>query len=201
MTRIGTVSLLAATVALGAAAIPASAVDSDADFVKKAAAAGMTEVELGKHAAAHAASQDVRAFGKQMAADHAKADTELKAVAKSQGLAVPSQLPADKRKDVDALAKMTGAEFDKAYMDDMVSDHEDVVDAFREQAKEGKTAVDKWAAKTLPTLESHLAHAKPIDQKLEDQGGQAGRSGSPSGPAPVGTQPRGMGDEPSTQTP
>ena len=193
MTRTGTVSMLAASLAIGTA-LPALAADSDADFVKMAASAGMMEVELGKHAAAHAENSDVRAFGKKMAADHSKAGDELETVAKSEGIAVPAEMSADHKKEIEELATKRGAEFDEEYMDEMVDGHEHVVDAFRAQAKEGKTPIDLWAAKTLPTLEGHLAQAKSIDGKLEaadDRAEQRDATPPVSAPGPRGAEPPG----------
>ena len=184
MMRPRAVSLIA--LSFGLAALPVRAADSDADFVKMAASAGMMEVELGKHAAAHAENSDVRAFGKRMAEDHGAAGRELEKVAASQGLAVPKQMTDHNRKEVEDLSTKRGKEFDEKYMGDMVDGHEHVVEAFREQAAEGKTAVDRFAAKTLPTLESHLAQAKAIDAKLDDTASTRPREDIP----PVGTGPR-----------
>ena len=191
MTRPATVSLLAASFGL-AVALPAYAADSDAEFVKKAASAGMMEVELGKHAQAHAENADVRAFGKRMVDDHSKAGRELEQVAKSEGIAVPKTLSEDDRKEVEELGAKRGAEFDDDYMDDMVDGHEHVIDAFREQAAEGKTAIDLFAKKTLPTLEAHLAQAKAVKQKVDDLDDDDDDAASRPRDLPaVGSQPRG----------
>jgi putative membrane protein len=204
MKRPATVSMLAASFGL-AVAFPAYAADSDAEFVKKAASAGMMEVELGKHAQAHAENSDVRAFGKRMVDDHSKAGRELEQVAKSEGIAVPPTMSDEDRKAVEELGAKRGAEFDDDYMDDMVDGHEHVIDAFREQAAEGKTAIDLFAKKTLPTLEAHLAQAKLLDEKLDAQDDDV--STRPRDLPAVGAQPRGETSEatkerlPGTQIP
>jgi putative membrane protein len=189
MRRPAIVSLLAACFGL-AVALPARGVDSDAEFVKMAASDGMAEVELGKHASAHAESSDVRAFGKRMVEDHTKAGQELEAVAKSQGLTVPKQMMDDHRKTVSDLSAKSGKEFDEDYIDDMVEDHQHAVDAFRAQAEQGETAVDRFAAKTLPTLEAHLAQAKALKDKA-DAMDDDDVSTRPRDVPPVGTGPRG----------
>jgi len=140
---------------------------SDADFVEKAAMAGMTEVELGRHASEHAASPAVRAFGQKMVADHSKANAELSAIAEKQGISVPAAMDDQHRKEVAKLTGKHGSDFDEAYMKMMVADHKDVLAEFRTQAKEGKTEVDRFAAKTLPTLESHLNQAKSVKASLK----------------------------------
>jgi putative membrane protein len=161
-----------AAASLGAA--PALAVDSDAEFVKKAANAGMMEVELGRYASQHASSPNVREFGETMVSDHDKANQSLKDVAKKQNLAVPTAMDEEHRDKVAELTKLKGREFDEAYMDAMVKGHEDVVDAFKEQGEESKTEIDRWAAKTLPTLESHLTHARTISKSVQSGGVGAG---------------------------
>jgi putative membrane protein len=191
MKRSGTVSLVAASFGF-AVALPVYAADSDAEFVKKAASAGMMEVELGKHAQAHAEHADVRAFGKRMVDDHTKAGRELEQVAKSEGIAVPKAMSDHDREETEELGAKRGADFDDDYMDDMVDGHEHVIEAFREQAAEGKTAIDLYAKKTLPTLEAHLAQAKVVKAKVDDMDDDDDDAASrPRDLPPVGTQPRG----------
>jgi putative membrane protein len=150
---------------LGLAA-PVWATDSDADFVKKAALGGMTEVELGRYASQHAASASVKEFAQQMVADHGKANAELAAIAKKSGLAVPAELDAKHQDVIADLTGKTGTDFDEAYMKKMVDAHGETADLFRAQAKDSKTEVDRFAARTLPTIEKHLSHARSIQSTL-----------------------------------
>lgn len=166
--------LLCAFAAAGLAGTPALAEDSDAEFVKKAASGGMLEVELGRHAATNASSPSVRAFGERMASDHGKANQELKDVARREGIAIPTTMAEDHRETLDELTKLRGRELDEAYMKAMVDDHEADVEAFREQAEQPKSEVDRFAAKTLPTLEAHLAQAKLIAEDVRGSGVGAG---------------------------
>jgi putative membrane protein len=166
-----------ATASLLALAVPAFAADDDAEFVKKAASGGMLEVELGKHVAAHAADANVRSFAQRMVTDHGKANQELKAVASAAGLRVPSELDAKHREKLAELSALKGEALDDAYMKEMVEDHEHDVAAFREQAEQAESPIDRWAAKTVPTLEAHLAQAKSVSQRVGDVG--AGRPAMP----------------------
>ena len=173
--RFGKAALGAAVVgvALGAVAQPASepmgaaksagadaaAALSSADraFVEKAAMGGMVEVELGNLAQQKAASDGVRQFGTRMVQDHTKANDELKQIAASKNLQVPGALDKQHQKDVDRFSKMTGSQFDKAYMSHMVEDHKHVAAEFKKEASSGKDAdVKGFASKTLPTIEEHL---------------------------------------------
>ena len=61
------------------------------------------------------------------------------------------------------LSKLSGAAFDKAYMNDMVNDHVKDVADFQKESTSGKDpAVKSFASQTLPTLQSHLQEAKRI---------------------------------------
>lgn len=133
----------------------------DHAFVEKAAMGGMVEVELGKLAQQKAASDDVKKFGARMEQDHAKASEELKQVASSKGIQLPASLDKKHQADVDRFSKMSGAQFDRAYMDHMVDDHKKDVADFKKEASSGKDAdVKSFASKTLPTLQEHLQLAQ-----------------------------------------
>jgi putative membrane protein len=63
----------------------------------------------------------------------------------------------------DRLAKRSGPAFDKAYADDMVKDHEEVIAAFEKEASSGqKPDIKAFASKTLPTLQDHLKMAQDM---------------------------------------
>ena len=164
--------LASAGLLLGAPA--AGAAMDDADFAKGAASGGMLEVQLGRHVAQHASNPDVRAFGERMVSDHGAANRELEGVAQRVGLTLPSEMKEEHRETFEKLSALRGAELDTAYMDAMVQDHEHDVDAFREQAEQATSEVDRWAARTLPTLESHLARAEAIAKQI----GASARSGA-----------------------
>jgi putative membrane protein len=161
---------------------PAAGAADDAEFVKKAASGGKLEVQLGRHVAQHASNPDVRAFGERMVKDHGAANQQLEDVARKAGLTLPSEMEEKHRQMVEKLTALRGEELDRAYMKEMVEDHEHDVADFRKQADQAESEVDRWAARTLPTLESHLAQAekisKQIDASAEMPRGQTGARGA-----------------------
>jgi len=139
-------------------------IDADRQFVLQVAADGMAEVELGKLALQKAASPTVKQFADRMVQDHGKANAELKALAASKGVALPTSLPGTKQDDLIQMGKLSGTAFDKAYSLHMAGDHEKAVAAFDKQAQgTGDAQIKAWAAKTLPTLREHLAEARALD--------------------------------------
>src|SRR3954447_24984958 len=127
---------------------------ADMNFVKEVAMGGMAEVELGKLAQQNAQSDDVKQFGARMVQDHSNANEQLMPILSATDVTVPTQLDPVHRKTHDRLSKMRGAEFDRAYMRDMVQDHEKDVKKFRQEAEHGNDPTLKsFAQTTLPVLE------------------------------------------------
>lgn len=143
---------------------------ADQSFVKKAAAGGMAEVELGKLATEKASNDDVKKFGQRMVDDHGKANDQLKQLANQKGISVPSDLEAKDKALKDRLSKLSGTQFDHAYMKNMVRDHTKDVAEFRKESKSAKDDdLKNFASQTLPTLEDHLKQAKSIGPKEDKQ--------------------------------
>jgi putative membrane protein len=164
-------SLLAmagASFVLGAAAQTGAAVPaSDRTFAEKAAAGGAAEVEGGKLAEQRAASDKVKQFGARMVQDHSKANEELKQLAAGKGLPLPSSPDAHSHEMMAKLQKLSGAEFDRAYMDHMVKDHKKDIAEFQKESNSGKDPqIKAFAAKTLPTLQEHLKMAEATHAEI-----------------------------------
>lgn len=142
------------------------AMSADSTFMRTAAVDGMAEVEHGKLAAEHAASNDVKQFGQRMVDDHGKANAELKSVAAQKNVTLPTELDAKHKAMQAKLSKLKGAAFDSAYMAHMVSAHKEAVTLFQREAKSGKDAeVKAFAEKTLPTLQEHFKMAQDLSAK------------------------------------
>lgn len=142
-------------------------VNPDKTFVREAAVGGTAEVELGKLATERATNPDVKSFGQRMVDDHGKAGTELKELAASKKIALPTDLDPKEKELRDRLMKLQGPAFDRVYMDAMVKDHEADIREFQRESKSGTDPeIKAWAAKTLPTLEEHLRIAREADRAV-----------------------------------
>jgi putative membrane protein len=143
----------------------------DSDFIKEAAQGGMMEVQLGKAAQEKASNEKVKDFGKRMEQDHSKANDELKKIASDKGVQLSSDLDKKHKSKMDKLTKLSGAEFDRQYMRDMVSDHKDDIKKFQNEADKGKDAdLKKFASQTLPTLKEHLQLAESTADAVKSSG-------------------------------
>ena len=144
---------------------------STKEFVEKAGASGLAEVEMGQLGAQKAKNGQVEAFAKRIAADHTKANQELKTAIKGKGLQLPSSRTDMHKAMMDKLqAQEAGKGFDRAYMQQMVEDHKAAVDLFESAADDDELDINVrgYAKQTLPALRDHLQQAQKIQSKLAD---------------------------------
>jgi putative membrane protein len=143
----------------------AKATASDKAFMKKAANGGMTEVSLGKLAGEKGESKEVKDFGDKMVKDHTKIADNLKEVAGKLGVTLPEKVDATHQAKIDKMEKMSGAAFDKAYVNGMVMAHEKDIAAFEEAGKETKNEeLKKFIDDSVPTMKEHLEMIKKFSQ-------------------------------------
>jgi len=147
----------------------ASAVDKDdAKFAVAAANGGMAEVELGALAQEKAGNAKVKDFGSMMVKDHSKANDEMKALAKSKGITLPDSIDSKEQKVKSDLSAKSGADFDKAYVSNMIDDHKEDIKEFEDAAKNVKDPdLKAFAVKTLPTLKMHLDAIQKIHDSMK----------------------------------
>jgi len=150
------------------AALKKSDTKEDAEWAVDVADGGMLEVKVAELAQANSKSADVKSFAAMMIKDHTAANSELKTLATQKGITLPMDLSNKSRDTYDDLSKKTGNDFDDAYTDLMVKDHEKTVDAFKKEAEKGNDPdLKSWASGKLATLEHHLEMAKQTDDKAD----------------------------------
>ena len=165
-------SLIAiSALALAGAAHAAGTVGkSDSEFLTKAAGGGMFEVQVGQLAADKGTDPKVKSFGQMLVKDHSAANDQLKQLAATKSVELPSALPKDLQKKLDKLQGESGAKFDKDFIKMVGIDaHKDDIKLFEKDGAKAKDAdVQAFATKTLPTLREHLQRAEKIkaDKKL-----------------------------------
>jgi len=140
----------------------------DTSFIIAAATGGMAEVSLGKLALEKSNNATIKEFANTMVKDHGKANEELKQLASAKQISLPLTLGGVELQNYDRLAAKKSNQFDVAYVEQMVKDHNNTIALF-EQAE--KTVLDnsikQFIIKTLPVLHQHLEHIKTIQQNIQ----------------------------------
>lgn len=164
---------------------------NDKKFVKKAAEGGMAEIAMGKLAQEKGATQAVKEFGQKLVDDHTKADNQLKEVAAKENLEIPSSMSKKHQKEVNKLSKLSGPEFDKAFIKRAVKDHKKDIQEFQAEAQHGSNpSVREFASNNVPVLEQHLNIAENLRKSNGENGmnGAHGMHGQNGGMQSQGTQ-------------
>jgi putative membrane protein len=162
---------------MAALTIPAAAASAQAVTDPQIAAivvtANQVDIDAGKLAESRGSNKDIKAFGKQMVTDHAgvnKQATELAAKLKvtPEDNATSQSLKSGGVENVKKLQGLTGAAFDKAYVDHEVVYHEAVLGAIDKTLVPNAKNEELKAliVKVRPAFVAHLEHAKHIQSSL-----------------------------------
>jgi putative membrane protein len=139
----------------------------DETFMKKAADANMAEIQMGQLAQKNASNDSVKQFGRRMVTDHTKLLDDLKGVAATKGVNLPTSLSAKQKATYNRLAAKSGADFDKDYISTMVKDHMEDIAEFRKESDSGADPdVKSLASQALPILQEHLRMAQDCAKQL-----------------------------------
>jgi len=153
------VTMSCATLGLAFALTPTHAraqTDSDKKFLANAAQSDQNEIALSQLAEQKATNPDVKAFAQKMVKEHDQMTGSMKPYADSWGLTPPTGPDADHQKEIDKLNGLSGHDFDKEYMSQMVSDHTKAYSAFTTEAKDTKDA--KFRASVIKGKTAVAAH-------------------------------------------
>ena len=167
------VSYFMCCAAIGATALTftqtskAQANDQDKQFLTNVSQGNYDEIQIAKLAEQKATNPDVKAFSHRMITDHTKLGETMKPYADDWGITAPTALSSDGQKEYDNLNGKSGADFDKAYMSDMVSDHGKVLDAFTKEVKDTKDAKFKATVERgKSVVAAHKNMAYDLKKKL-----------------------------------
>lgn len=138
----------------------------DQFFLRQASKGGLLEVSLAELAAGRSSNREIQEVAIKLLEDHRQANERLKAFAERQQVTLPTEL-GKHQLDVDRLAQLSGPDFGKAYLKEMIEHHEQAVATFQRQAEEGTDPhIRAWASELVATLRGHLQMIRGVAEKL-----------------------------------
>ena len=115
-------------------------------------------------------SDAVKEFARRMVDDHGKANDRLIGLAKEDGIAVPKELDEEHKAMRQRLTTANGAEFDLAYLQGQVIEHQKTVQLLEYEIGSGQdTDLKSFAAEILPIVLQHLRAAQALQAELISQ--------------------------------
>jgi putative membrane protein len=165
--------LLTFAIAVCVAAPAAAQQVTDPQIASIVVTANQVDIDAGKLAASHSKNPEVKKFGELMVADHTGVSTSAIELAKKlnvtpQDNATSQSLKSGGDANVAHLKSLSGAEFDKAYVDHEVAYHQQVLDAIDKTLIPNASNAELKAllVKVRPAIAAHLEHAKMLQASL-----------------------------------
>jgi putative membrane protein len=113
-------------------------------------------------------TEHVKALGKMMDDAHNKCMSSLATLAATKSITIPTTPTDDALSAYKSLNNKSGADFDLAYCDMMVSGHKNAIAMFEKASVESTDAdIRQWATETLPELRKHLDHSLMCQRESE----------------------------------
>ncbi|MBS1960850.1 MAG: DUF4142 domain-containing protein [Bdellovibrionales bacterium] len=152
---------------------PAATPPNDAEIAQIVLTADNGEIDAAKLAKKRTKNADVKAFAEMMIDQHRAVTKDTKQLAKKIKLkpresAASRDLKESSKTADKALKEKKGADFDRAYVDQMVADHQAVLDTIDNQLLPNAQNAELKAllTKVRPAVAEHLEHAKELQAKL-----------------------------------
>lgn len=162
----------------GAAMTAGAAGPSDPQIAAIVVTANQVDIDAGKLAKSKAQSPNVKAFAELMVTDHTAVN---KSAVELAGKLKVTPEPNDTSKalkdggdkNLANLKKLSGAEFDRAYVDHEVAYHEAVLEAVDKTLipSASNAELKGLLVKVRPAFVAHLEHAKSLKAELDKSGG------------------------------
>ncbi len=140
--------------------------EQSSSFLVRVADAGMAEVELTQLAQTKAVTPEIKQFAGMLHNDHMQLNDEVKKLAGERNITLPAATSEDQKKLMVDMKAKTGKNFDKEFIQKIISKHNNSIDLFEKAIKDvNDSGVRTFADNTLPKLRMHRDSAQAIEKK------------------------------------
>lgn len=140
---------------------------TDQQFVMSAGMANRAEINAGQLAATRGSNAAVRTYGQMMVTEHTQAQNDLRSVSNDEGITMSDTVDATHQALMARLMTLNGYQFDTAYMNSQIRDHQNTIQLFQSVMNSGENdRVRTYANTYLPKIQMHYATADSIRQRL-----------------------------------
>lgn len=136
-------------------------------FIQNGLEGGLTEIKASGLAITNSSNPRVLSLAKMMINDHTNAGNQLEKIKADKDVMAEDRINTPHMEMIHALSEKKGADFDKAYVQMMVDDHENAVELFAAATRNNSPEIEDFAKKTLPTIQMHLDSSKAVLASLK----------------------------------
>jgi len=141
---------------------------ADTKFVEQEAATSINAIRLSELAEKHSPSPEVQSFAKEVAVDQRKANKEITTFAAANNVEIKAVEIDDNTKIYTNLEKATRENFDREYLEAVITQNKRCVSDFETLSRNKDTNRDlqAWVDKMLPIAQARLAKAEALRNRL-----------------------------------
>jgi putative membrane protein len=147
---------------------------NDAEIAGIVVAANEVDIEAGRYAQANSTNDDVKAFAHRMVGEHTDVNESAKKLVnklnvKPEETAISTGLRSEGKANLLKFKALSGAAFDKSYIDEEIELHRKVIDAVDNKLipNAKNEELKAMLVKVRPSLVSHIEHAQKIMASLK----------------------------------
>lgn len=134
---------------------------ADKQFARMTAMRSMMEIQLSQAALEKASSDAVRQLAQRMLDDYTRWSDSIQRISARLDIQIPAELDARHKAETDQIMALSGAEFDRAYLREMVRlQNKALTITHYEAANAGVARFRNWAGVMIPTMQEELKIAK-----------------------------------------
>jgi putative membrane protein len=144
-----------------------SDVSADLPFIRQAGSSNLVEIRLGQAAQNKGSNAAVKQFAQRMVTDHTNLQNQLTAAASTGGQTYTPSIDPSDQWQVTRIERLSGADFDRAYMSYMIRAHQNNVSQFQIQSQSARSnQIRTLATNSLPILQQHLSLAVQVGNQV-----------------------------------
>lgn len=136
-------------------------------FIKNGIEGGLMEIKASGMVITKSNNQKVIGLAKMIIDDHTQFGDDLKKLEADEKITETDTISQAHQLQLKDLEQKKGTEFDKAYLQMIVIDHEDAVKLFTNATTNSDSKIRKVATQSLPTIKMHLDSANAICVSLK----------------------------------
>ncbi|MES2514867.1 MAG: DUF4142 domain-containing protein [Bacteroidota bacterium] len=144
--------------------------EKEADKLVEAYASNLFEIRSAESASTNAVTEEVKKLSAMLVEAHSKMNEDIKGLAGSKQVALPSDISEDQKKDIEKLTDKKGLDYDKAFVDRMKDKHEKALDFYEKTSEKcDDTEIKMWAAMNVAEVRSHLDMVIMTQDAIKDR--------------------------------
>ena len=135
--------------------------NTDKQYAQAMAARGIMEIRLGQAALEKSDRADVKSLAHRMITEYLSWDAGMAKAAAKLGIAMPSDMDAKEKAEVDRISALSGPEFDRAYLKEVIRLQTKALTMSHHEASEAAVSGFRhWAGIVIPTLQDQVHDAQ-----------------------------------------